>query len=331
MNKPKLNNMKPIKKNRLSHKFTFLFLFFVSIIFVVGCSEDDNNQEVKEDIDVQVLTRHEVLPIIPFDCSGETSQLTVSIDDCLSNSVYEQGINNAIEAYNAIPGSSVHFTIVENNADINFDCAGDQCDPVEGVVGASAQEFFDEDPSTNTIFLNVLTLEMATCCNMQGQIFGQCNINAIIMQELGHVLGLGFTGSGNFPLIPGTPEIDPNSIFNEESLCSGNCEFTAGDILAIQTLHPEVTATVEGTEVLCLGEVGQFCLSLGNVGFYGDIRWSTGGGLVLPSEPLGLKREYCHEFSSLTPGEHTIRAWITQGTCTFSVKTTVTVSEFRRL
>jgi hypothetical protein len=58
-----------------------------------------------------------------------------------------------------------------------------------------------------------------------------------ITHELGHTYGFGHTNSTYGTLVPGTPDVDPNSIMN--AVCLNWTAFTAYDLQAIRTVYPK--------------------------------------------------------------------------------------------
>jgi hypothetical protein len=58
-----------------------------------------------------------------------------------------------------------------------------------------------------------------------------------ITHELGHTYGFGHTNSTYGTLVPGSPNVDPNSIMN--AVCLNWSAFTAYDLQAIRTVYPK--------------------------------------------------------------------------------------------
>ncbi len=255
------------------------------ILLIFSCSEDERANVESEEQSLtethvcgydyytqpgneSIVKRQEVFDDTAIGEACDVANLTISIDPCFDAlPVYLTAITNAVAMYNAIPNCVVSITIVPEPGDIHIDCFDQAC-ASGSILGGSAGQFYDNDNTTNSIEINTNAAEMGSCC---GGTFGLCDITGLIAHEIGHVIGLAHTGSGDGDHIPGTAQNDAASLFNGGSLCAGICTFSPDDILALQTLYPEWALcpscekqgqfNIEGPLDLCVDEVGTFCIT----------------------------------------------------------------------
>lgn len=235
-----------------SLKIVLLF----AVLFVVASCEKDQIKTVQSNPEVEKKavgpSIPQSLPVCIFEPNKKGNSnhkhrilgnlLPVSDNPCFNifisggcNSMYTQATVDAIAEYNNLTGTSLRFTIVnnQNQADIVVSCSdlgnGD-CNGGRATPGNPIGVALHTGISTTGCF-----------CPGDNSPIDLCDIQFIAMHEIGHAIGFAHTNS-SFPLIPGTPVNDFFSIMNSGSLpnalCAGLCEFTPEDINAIQILYP---------------------------------------------------------------------------------------------
>ncbi len=341
-------------KKLLIIRYQILFVFAALILVPMSCSDDDmtglqdsnldtdNRQWVFSDFTNQIST-----------C--EAQNLTYFIEDCFIGTEYDGIIEASMQAYNNAP-LNLNWSEVNTAeaADLVFDCAqGGLCGqaaasfPVDlealhpnliaaGSIVPNVQTIF---PSGGSIGGLILVNVNPTTCPCTDDELNICFFRNTIMHEVAHALGLThndieaiLTTNGLATHVDGTPTgADPSSIINSGNVgdwCVQTCTFSPSDIIALQSLYPPITTSIEGPDVLCLGQTGEFCL-VGEAtrNFNLVVSWSTEPKFITPTTNQISKKRFCTEFSSLTPGQHTITVWIVEEGCTYSVTQTVFVHE----
>ena len=223
-----------------------MILFLAVIIYSCNDEPIEPIEEVTKSNET-ITSRQDEIEGFEFMDPCEAAQITYFIDESCISSINHTAIVEAITAYNNVPGTSINMTptVSAESATINFTCD----ESSTAACGGGATTDIGETNGTEVFLLN----SWGSCpctddtddCNYTGDV-SACMLLRTAMHEIGHALGIEHNGEGI--QIDGTPlnGNDPLSIFNGGSVdfdncnwCTAPCEFTAGDILAIQTLYPE--------------------------------------------------------------------------------------------
>lgn len=227
-----------------------IFLIVSIIIFTASCTKEQS--EISDDTNiVKVESRQDAIPGFVYPTPCEASEITIWIDpDQCGGTVYEDAIHEAIAAYENTP-TALGFVEIDNEweADIIIVCL----EYSDADCGDTDVFFQSTDPWHPEVSDGVIQLfmdwEYCMCtdenseCGFEEEI-PDCLLKRAVMKSLGFALGLHHNGEGNY--IDGTPDTtyDPGSIFNDVPVIKDNCEwcntceFTEGDIEALQSLYP---------------------------------------------------------------------------------------------
>jgi len=181
--------------------------------------------------------------------SGLRDHITVTIDPSIPNS----GPNNwrpeillAINDWNSVPDCMIKFALV-NDPDADITVRAATVSDNLSITWAAAAVLASGAPGSR-IMINFL--------NYTGNPNSAKKRN-IMVHEFGHTIALAHTNLTDEEHIPGTPTTDNNSVMLSYAASIDWAGFSAGDILAVQTLYPEkeddyLVSEVNGTAFLSI-------------------------------------------------------------------------------
>ncbi len=248
-------------------KKTLLFLF---VLVIISCSKEEHDYQ--EPIVTDINLRHEQHAQPLFNpCDANNLFVLVDFTDCIEGSLWECAVQEAIAAYDALGENiGIGMTLI---TDISELPDGEQvnitidCDPTGANTGGGGGTFLRNTPAdVNAIFIET-NFENNWPCNDQAP--NCCQMQKIVMHELGHALSFAHTEGTSLGAtwIPGTPMGEDNSIFNvsaTDGWCNTICDFTPGDLTAMEILYPceRPNIEIEGPTFLCHeGENVTYCIS----------------------------------------------------------------------
>lgn len=177
---------------------------------------------------------------------SKASNIRVYVDGTVP-SVWENAINGAISNWNST-GSNIYMSRVYSTTTTTTTSGG---------KGWWKKKNGSNSTSTSTPAYDILvttnneasnTIAMAYYPNSYGDPGKSITINTYhngladsyklfaITHELGHNIGFTHTDGTYGSLVPGTPELDPNSVMN--SVCLSWSSFTNYDVTAVRTVYP---------------------------------------------------------------------------------------------
>jgi len=138
--------------------------------------------------------------------------------------VWRNAIQGAVNNWNAVNGTRLGMSIVASQASANTRI-------FMGYEDANwiARAYLPGSNSAPGVSVEINS-KFNTTLSASQQLFA-------ITHEFGHTIGFYHTNQATGSLIPGTPNVDPNSVMNSTVLPWNG--FTAGDVLATQILYPQ--------------------------------------------------------------------------------------------
>ncbi|TWF38983.1 dual-action HEIGH metallo-peptidase [Chitinophaga polysaccharea] len=136
---------------------------------------------------------------------------------------WKTAIQGAVDNWNAVNGTRLGMSIVANQASSNTRI-------FMGFENANwiARAYLPGSAGTPGVSVEINSNFNGLAANKK--LFA-------ITHEFGHTIGFHHTNQLSGTLIPGTPNVDPNSVMNSTVLPWNG--FTAGDVLATQILYPQ--------------------------------------------------------------------------------------------
>jgi len=233
------------------------FSLILCILIAFSCSDDSNQLEESSKSEIE---KRQQWNEGEWWTPCEAANLIVFVDPCYllpARADALAGINAAIANFNNVPNVGINVTLVftdppanGDEIDVRIECNDNLIQSIS--ANGTANEFGGD-------LIQIDTDEPGTA----GCPVNVCFHTNTVMHEFGHILGFGHSQDGSDgTLIPGTT-VTTNSVFVGGDCNSDICEFSAGDIIALQSQYPCDCSPLrhsEGYGFFCeIGEIKTFC------------------------------------------------------------------------
>ena len=301
-----------------------LFVTVCLLIFFASCNKEDGsiiNKDRTTNVETRQIVDTDPSHRLISDC--DALDLTISIPECLDEE-WVDAIFEAMDEFNSLTNVAVSIRLITNQevangeqADIPFVCSDHVCSELLDIFFPGIRiGFATFDPVT--IQLTDVD-EVVDCCdNFLKNLDKDCLFKGVVMHEIMHTLGFAHDGDTgpDLQVVPGTPQEDPNSIMIGNDGCTPRCEFSEFDILALETLYPQVK--IDGPDFICLGSDQEYCIV--NNTNNSNITWSGHPSIEDSSDP-------CVQISNSETGIFNIEAEVELEDCSYILNKTVTICQ----
>jgi hypothetical protein len=170
------------------------------------------------------------------------SNIRVKIDGSITG--WSTFIDSALNNWNSVPGTKLHFQIVTTNPQITIYSDESAANPF-GVVSGNICGVSWGPSSGNP--------GSAVAINMDNTVLANSDARKIrtITHEFGHTVGIAHTNDPSFTLITGTPSTDNVSLMNGGECDIGALNLSSNDMLAVRLLYPIFSYTEQSNWSYC--------------------------------------------------------------------------------